>query len=1164
MKLHNWVVLCGALSLLLSSSAFAQAAANSKSNTNTRPAGNLGEGVLVEEVKKTFEADKARLHSGDLLLNWTRGDSKGKIESPFDLLEIELDQAPRGAVTLEGLRGTEKRTWILGPNNWGVVTRPNLPEGLLVDYIEGERLATAGKLRETAERWRSAAVKAPEFQSTWLGSWFLFQAGELLAHGRKWKEADAAYQEAIERNAGAESAIKVQLLRGWAAAFQSRDDWPNAEKHYEEAADESRKSDPETLIFADVLDGVSLAAWERGELAKAEKGFSEALEIQQRLAPGSLNLAKSLHGLGLVAWSRGDLEMAGNYDLQALDIREKLAPGSLDVASSLNGLGVVASWRGDLAKTEEYFRQALAIQEKIVPDSLNVAKSFNNLGLVAEERGDLAKAEEYLYKSLSINEKLAPGSLDVAVNLLNLSEMMRLRGDLAKAEDYSRQALAIDEKLAPGSLDIAEGLHNLGEISWDRKDLAKAEEYHAQALAIREKLAPGSVEVAESASELAKISRDRGDSAKEQEYYRQALPIWEKLAPERKEYAEALAAFAGLMLEQQQLEAASPLFEHALNVLESQTIHLGGSDEVRSNFRAKYLGYYQTYIDLLIQQKRPELAFQVLERSRARTLLEMLAEAHVDVRKGSDPALLDHERLLEADITAKSNSRIRLQSGKHTEEHVAAANREIEKLLAEHKDVKEQIRVSSPGYAALTQPQPLSAKEIQRQLLDADTLLLEYSLGEEHSYVWAVTPESLAAYALPKRAGIESAARRVYGLLTARNRTIKGESAPQRQARLAKADAEYPEAAAALSQMVLAPVRAQLKGKRLLIVSDGALQYIPFEILPEPEGPEKGEAPTSLNPSPLVVEYEIVNLPSASVLAVLRRERIGRNEGLKAVAVLADPVFTKNDARVRTAAAVRRTADGSGKKQGQAEPSWFTEHLMRSVADVGLSANGDYLPRLRFTRREAEAIMAVIPAGKGMKALDFRASRMTATSPEMAQYRVVHFATHGLLDSEHPELSGLVLSLVDERGKQQNGFLQLEDIYNLNLAADLVVLSACENWFRKTGPGRGPDRTDSRFHVRGGVSRDGQSVESGRCCHGGFDGTILQSHGERWHEPRGCVASGANRDVEAERLEISLLLGRFPNARRMEVVLFTRSGTFTLNHSAYHLVNCRALLEILE
>jgi CHAT domain-containing protein len=209
------------------------------------------------------------------------------------------------------------------------------------------------------------------------------------------------------------------------------------------------------------------------------------------------------------------------------------------------------------------------------------------------------------------------------------------------------------------------------------------------------------------------------------------------------------------------------------------------------------------------------------------------------------------------------------------------------------------------------------------------------------------------------------------------------------------------------------------------------------------------------------VENEIVNLPSASALAVLRNEIRNRRSASKSVAVIADPVFEPDDPRVAsyTAKAVGAGTPGSG-NTGISRPNVAASlrpgtELHRALRDVGiLREGGQGIARLLSSREEADAIIAAA-AGAGMRATGFKATRATATSPELGQYRIVHFATHGLLNSEHPALSGLVFSLVDEQGKSQDGFLGLHDIYNLNLPADLVVLSACNTGLGKEVRGEG-------------------------------------------------------------------------------------------------------------
>jgi CHAT domain-containing protein len=378
----------------------------------------------------------------------------------------------------------------------------------------------------------------------------------------------------------------------------------------------------------------------------------------------------------------------------------------------------------------------------------------------------------------------------------------------------------------------------------------------------------------------------------------------------------------------------------------------------------------------------------------------------------------------------------------------------------------------------LTQPQPFSVKEIQEQVLDDETMLLEYALGNERSFLWAVTSTTINSFVLPKRALIDSLAQRVYELLTARHQTPFGETQAQKLTRVAPAENELPKALSILSQIVLGPTLKLLENKRLLIVSDGALQYIPFAALPVPasskqfsvfskKSPVSGKQTPldtvhrsldtehwSLNTAywPLIADHEIVSLPSASVLAMLRHELANRELAGKTVAVFADPVYTANDPRLGQGnAAMTKKAE----KDSASDKFVLADALTRAVQQIGLADSREGLRRLIFSRREAEGIMQLVPGGKGRLAVDFEANHETAISAGLSDYRIVHFATHGLLNSAHPELSGIVLSLVNEKGEQQDGFLRLHEIYNLNLPADLIVLSGCQTALGKEIKGEG-------------------------------------------------------------------------------------------------------------
>lgn len=954
---------------------------------------------MVERLTKGTEAEKAGVLPGDILLTWTRGDQAGTFESPFDLPFVRFEQAFRGTVKIEGLRGREKRVWRLGWDRWGIAARPNFQGNLLSIYQEGQEAAGSADLDRAVGRWRAAAEITRSSDSPWLASWFLSRVAGLWFDARHWDECDSAYKEAVQQAAGVGPRVRAELFRQMAVGFEYRDDLPPAERYYADAVAEWRTLGPETMVLSRALLDLGTVALNRGDFTKAEAAFREALAITQKLAPAGMQTAVSLSNLGVLFEDRGDLALAEQNYRAAEAIEERHFPRSFELAHTLGNLGTLLHQRGDFAKAEEYYSKALAMTEKLKPDDLEAAELLGYLGKCVLNRGAPARAEAYQKRALAIKQKLDPDGVDVAFSLANLGDVARVRGDFDKAQEYYRRALAIGERLVPSSLDVAGFLIGSGNVA-----------------------------------------RDRGDFKNAGEQYQRASEIMANVAPGSLDNVETLAALAGTTGRQGQLLMAGQLYQQALSALEGKAAYLGGITKDRSLYRAKHVRYYAEYVDLLLQQGRQEVAFQVLEGSRARTLLEALSQDRIDIHQGADASLLDRERILRQSLNAKSQYRIRLLNGQHTEEQAAATEAELAGLFDRYQQIQAEIRAKSPGYATLTQPQSLSANEIQR-LLDAGTLLLEYSLGEERSHVFVVSQDSLTVYELPKRIRIERLARRVYRLLNARNFEVKDETESQRDARWALADAEYPRAAAELSRMILGPVVELLPEKRLLVVSEGALQYVSFAALPVPARSGQLAAKTGV---PMMFEHEIVNLPSASVVAELRRAEIGRKPASKEVAVLADPVFDLADERITRAIRARSRA------------SLLPERLTRSAADVGKSRNGSfYLNRLLYTREEARAIISLVPPGKAMVALDFQASRAAATNSMLSEYRIVHFATHGLLDSKHPELSGLVLSMVDKQGRPQDGFLQLEDIYNLNLPIDLVVLSACDTGLGEEISGEG-------------------------------------------------------------------------------------------------------------
>lgn len=963
--------------------------------------------VLERQIRGGYEhAYPFRLAAGDFLgaiVEQVGSDLLVRIVDPEGRTLCEMDSA-------DGVWWEEEAAVVAErPGTYRVMVRPWKEEaapGLYRLRVSGPRPAT-GEDRLRLAALRDSIAKAAKPEPPELAAEIERRERALALWrqlGDRRREAETLYRLAFLRWRNGEPGGALPLARRTAEIWRDLGDRARAAKSLLLAALQER------ALFQEETAAETLAAAQ--DLAR-EAGNAEAsmeihtergglyLDIEQPRAAlphleAALRLARqignqdfeamTLTNLGFAHDELGDKQAALELYGQALAAARQTGDGRF-LAAALINTGDLLQSLGDWDEALSHYSQALDISRQgNDPERLErEATILNNWGLLLQRMEQPEKALELLQESLRLARERQSAEREAAA-VSNLAFLYIRLGEPSRALEHGQQAL----RLAGGSkiLEAAarQALGAAHRVLGDR-EIARRELEAALALN-RERRDP--FRESQVILELARVERDAGD-----------------------------------------LHRALAHLEKGIEIVESLRRRMIDED-LRASFLASRQAYYEYRVDTLmaLHGREPEAghesaALRASEARRARNLLETLNRAGFDVFQGADPVLVERERRLRAAIDERENRRLALLNAGAGAAAVEEALREVEAAIAEHKQAFSQLVESSPRYAALTQPRPLGVQEIQRQVVDGGALLLEYSLGEERSYLWAVSRERVSSHALPGRARIEEVARRFYGALTARN-TDPG--------RAREADREAAMAAAELSGIVLAPVAGLLRGQPLLVVADGALQYVPFAALtlPGSQGLQ------------LVERHEVVSLPSASALAVLRRELAGRPAAPKTLAVLADPVFQKSDARLSHRTAARRP-----EKRAISEPRGGPE-LPR-----GGQADPRHLPRLHFSQREAAAIAGLVPESQRFTALGFDASRAMATGGRLKDYRIVHFATHGLVDSQTPEMSSLVLSLLDDKGEPQNGFLRLHDIYNLDLQADLVVLSACQTALGKEIRGEG-------------------------------------------------------------------------------------------------------------
>jgi len=459
-------------------------------------------------------------------------------------------------------------------------------------------------------------------------------------------------------------------------------------------------------------------------------------------------------------------------------------------------------------------------------------------------------------------------------------------------------------------------------------------------------------------------------------------------------------------------------------------------------------------------------SFRIVEQGRARSLLDMLSETGATITAGIPAELLQRKQanLERQQEIAQQITGVSL-TGEPPKEGIETLEEQLETLSVEYDSLENQIRAASPRYGALTSAQPLTLAEVQQKVLDGDTVLLEYSLGREHSYLWAVTPTSVSLRQLPARDRLDTLAMALRdkivpqslrrSLLDAGSQTrgLADERGLALSNNATTANvAAFAETSNALYQSTVAPVASLVANKRLLVVADGALNYVPFESLVTATG---GGGDYSTLPY-LVKTNEVAYAPSASVVAAIRQQAAGgAAANARGLLLVADPIFDASDPRAKILQGAGAATSGTQSGEMLAVNSAVADLTGGSNAAASSSSSNFKLARLNGTRAEAQQI-ATFARTSGLAPdiwLDLDASESKVKTTDVSKYRILHVATHGLLNTERPQFTGVVLSLVGNR--DGDGFLRTDEIFNLRLGSPLVMLSACETGLGKERRGEG-------------------------------------------------------------------------------------------------------------
>jgi CHAT domain-containing protein len=763
----------------------------------------------------------------------------------------------------------------------------------------------------------------------------------------------------------------------------------------------------------------------KGQFKDAEESAEQALELSQKMGDKKRILVAMLY-LGSAYYDQGRRPEA----LEIFRNTAALARETDNRKGLSRALNNIAGVLGDLGRYEEsisYLNQCLDVARALGDQPMQFT-ALLNVGQLYIRLGDPDKAEAPLLESLRIGRELKHSDLVSNPSKVATEASLRLLGDMEIARERFQPALKYLDQVRESHPDNAQAqielLDSLAVAHQRLGEYQKAAEVLQEAIPIAEKANSGGYpilvanlgEAQESLGQMneALASEDRamtalrrtgGNSDEEWLIERRIGHIDRALA--RNE--EALAHYENSI--------------HAIELLRATALN---TETGRASFAGRSRMVYAETADLLYDMHREAEALEMTELGRARAFLDILAMSH----SGIPEELRPEQRKREDEILVHISA---VQKNLWKENLSPDEERKLKAELTSAEDDLEtfhvEVRHSNPRYASIQYPEPVNVSRIQRDLLDAQSVLVEFLLGEKRSLVWAVSKEKLSVGVLPPRKEIEDEVSAYRNALTGKISTLT----------LAASMAEVAPAGRKLYRSLLQPVKNALVGARsLVIVPDGALDYLPFETLVLPA---RHRASDENGPAYLLEKFSIVYGPSASALVVVKEMNREEDYPLKTLLAFGDPII---DVPARPA-----------ENGVQATRALSQEPEPKSAATVAeeYAERGFSFSRLPYTRAEVLAIGKLYSPNQRQVYLGERAREETVKTENLEDYRYIHFASHAFVDEIHPSRSGILFSR--DSLSTEDGVLQMGEIMRLKLNADLVTLSACSTGLGKLVNGEG-------------------------------------------------------------------------------------------------------------